>query len=131
MEHDVDAAMNDATAARGHSPDESASCSCSTAMSIETTPATTAGMTGDSRDELESLDRAYELGVDAEGAVHHHSPYDNRVVVVDERGDIEATFDTADRRLAAYVAFVDDSRGWADLNYKASYADILAEAISA
>lgn len=131
MEHDVDAVtMNDATAARTVTPDESASCSGST-MSIETTPATTAGMTGDSRDELESLDRAYELGVDAEGAVHHHSPYDNRVVVVDERGDIEATFDTADRQLATYVAFVDDSRGWADLNYKASYADILAEAIPA
>ena len=83
----------------------------------------------DSRDALESLDRPQTLGTDATGAVHHHSAYDDRVVVVTESGDIETTFDLSDRRLSAYLAFVDDQRGWANLNYAESFGDILKEAL--
>jgi hypothetical protein len=80
---------------------------------------------------LESLDRPHTLGTDAGGAVHHHSPYDDRVVVVDADGEIEATIDTADRRLSAYIAYVDDRRGWTDLRYRETYGEILREAIDA
>jgi len=132
MEHGADAViMNDATAAGVHSPDDSASCSARPTMSTETTPAArTAGMTVESRDELERLpyDR-YELGVDGDGTVHFHSPRADRVVAVAEDGEIETTIDLADRRLARYVAFVDDRRGWSDLNYAESFADILMEAL--
>jgi hypothetical protein len=132
MEHGADAViMNDATAAGVHSPDDSASCSARPTMSTETTPAArTAGMTVESRDELERLpyDR-YELGVDGDGTVHFHSPRADRVVAVAEDGEIETTIDLADRRLARYVAFVDDRRGWSDLNYAASFGDILMEAL--
>ena len=83
----------------------------------------------DSRDALESLDRPQTLGTDADGAVHHHSPYDDRVVVVASDGRIEKTFDLSDRRLSAYLAFVDEQRGWDDLRYKETFGDILAEAL--
>jgi hypothetical protein len=83
------------------------------------------------RDALESLDRPQTLGTDATGAVHHHSAYDDRVVVVAEDGRIERTFDLSDRKLSAYVAFVDDQRGWDDLRYAESFGEILREAIGA
>ena len=82
-----------------------------------------------SHDALESLDRPYTLGTDADGAVHHHSPYDDRVVVVDERGGIEHSFDLTDRDLSAYIAHVDDCRGWATLNYADSFGEILVEGL--
>ena len=85
--------------------------------------------THDSRDALESLDRPQTLGVDTTGAVHHHSPYDDRVVVVAQSGDIERTFDLSHRRLSAYLAFVDEQRGWADLRYADSFGQILSEAL--
>jgi len=85
----------------------------------------------DSRDALESLDRPQTLGTDAAGATHHHSAYDDRVVVVAEDGRIERTFDLSDRKLSAYVAFVDDQRGWDSLNYAESFGEILREAIDA
>lgn len=83
----------------------------------------------DSRDALESLDRPTTLGTDAEGAVHHHSAYDDRVVVVAESGAIERTFDLSGRTLATYVAFVDENRGWDSLNYADSFGEILREAL--
>jgi len=83
----------------------------------------------DSRDALESLDRPTTLGTDAAGATHHHSAYDDRVVVVAESGAIERTFDLTDRKLATYVAFVDDQRGWDSLNYADSFGEILREAL--
>ena len=84
-----------------------------------------------SHDALESLDRPETLGTDATGAVHHHSAYDDRVVVVDAAGAIERTFDLSDRKLSAYVAFVDDKRGWESLHYAESFGEILREAIDA
>ena len=85
--------------------------------------------TGPTRDALESLDRPNCLGTDAQGATHHHSPYDDRVVVVDERGDIERTVDLSDRRLSAWLAYVDEKRGWENLNYRESFGQILREAL--
>ena len=84
---------------------------------------------GPTRDALEQLDRPNCLGTDAEGATHHHSPYDARVVVVDERGRIERTVDLSDRRLSAWLAYVDEQRGWENLNYRESFAEIVAEAL--
>ena len=84
---------------------------------------------GPTRDALEQLDRPNCLGTDAEGCVHHHSPYDARVVVVDERGGIERTVDLSDRRLSAWLAYVDEKRGWQNLNYRESFAEIVREAL--
>ena len=83
------------------------------------------------RDALESLDRPETLGTDATGAVHHHSAYDDRVVVVAADGAIERTFDLSGRKLSAYVAFVDENRGWENLRYAENFAAILREAIDA
>jgi hypothetical protein len=83
----------------------------------------------DSRDALESLDRPATLGTDATGAVHHHSAYDDRVVVVAADGGIERTFDLSDRRLSAYIAFVAEERGWDTLNYAETFGDVLREAL--
>jgi hypothetical protein len=85
----------------------------------------------DSRDALESLDRPTTLGTDATGAVHHHSAYDDRVVVVGADGAIERTFDLTDRKLATYVGFVQENRGWQNLRYADSFGEILREAIDA
>jgi len=85
----------------------------------------------DSRDALESLDRPHVVGTDAAGCVHHHSPYDARVVVVGPEGDIRRVEDLADRKLATWIAFVDEKRGWDSLRYKETYAEILHEAIDA
>jgi hypothetical protein len=84
-----------------------------------------------SADALESLDRPQPLGTDGDGAVHHHSPYDDRVVVVDEQGRIERTFDLSDRKVSAYIAFVDEQRGWDDLRYRETFGEILMEALDA
>lgn len=80
-------------------------------------------------DPLESLTSPRSLGIDAEGAVHHFSPFDDAVVVVAADGAVEERIDTADRRLATYIAFVDDRRGWADLQYAESFGEILSEAL--
>ena len=84
---------------------------------------------GATRDALQRLDRPNTLGTDAEGCVHHHSPYDARVVVVDERGRIERTVDLSDRQLSTWLAYVDEKRGWQNLNYRESFAEIVAEAL--
>jgi hypothetical protein len=85
----------------------------------------------DSRDALESLDRPQTLGTDADGAVHHHSAYDDRVVVAAADGAIERTFDLSDKKLATYVGFVQENRGWESLNYAESFVEIFHEAIDA
>jgi len=105
MEHGADAVRNDATAARGHSPDDAVSCSALATMSKANSPAArTAGMTVESRDELERLpyDR-YELGVDGDGTVHFHSPRADRIVAVATDGSIETTIDLADHDHAEKV----------------------------
>jgi len=130
LEHG-DAALTDVRQQAAAGCDRLDLCSAPNAMSTETTPAArTAGMTVESRDELERLpyDR-YELGVDGDGTVHFHSPRADRIVAVAADGSIETTIDLADRRLARYVAFVDDRRGWSDLNYAESFGDILMEAL--
>lgn len=82
------------------------------------------------RDALEALDRPHTVGTDATGAVHHHSAYDDRVVVVAADGSIERTIDLADRRLSAWIGYVDAERGWADLQYRETFGEILSEALS-
>jgi hypothetical protein len=84
----------------------------------------------DSRDALEQLDRPQTLGTDATGAVHHYSAYDDRVVVVAESGQIERAEDLTDRQLSAWIAYVDDKRGWGTLNYADSFGEILLEALA-
>lgn len=81
------------------------------------------------RDALESLDCPRALGTDATGAVHHHSPYQDRVVVVDDDGEIEQTIDTDGRRLSAYLAYVDHERGWRSIQYHETYGELLREAL--
>ncbi len=83
----------------------------------------------DSTDALDALDRPNTLGIDGTGAVHHHSPYDDRVVVVAADGSIERTVDLTDRRLAAWIGYVDSKRGWRSIHYRESFGDILREAL--
>ena len=130
MEHGDGAAPMYAETAARLGPGRPASCSATATMSTTTPPAETAGTTDVSRDALESLDRPNELGVDGEGSVHFHSPYDDRVVVVDEAGDIEETFDLSEKKLAGFIAHVDEHRGWETLRYKETFGDILAEALA-
>jgi hypothetical protein len=77
---------------------------------------------------LQRLDRPYVLGTDAEGATHHHSPYDDRVVVVGADGGIEHVEALNGRDIETWVAFVRDRRaGWRNLNLRDSYGEILKE----
>lgn len=85
----------------------------------------------DSIDALESLDRPETLGVDKHGCVHHYSPYDDRVVVVNESGTVTRVETLANRDLSEWVGYVADRRGWADLRYARSLADFLQERLSA
>jgi hypothetical protein len=76
------------------------------------------------------LDRPYCLGTDSTGATHHHSPYDDRVVVVDVTGDIEHVVEIGDRTLAAWIGYVQEERGaWQNLNLRDSYGEILKEGL--
>ena len=84
--------------------------------------------TGPTRDALESLDRPNCLGTDGQGGTHHHSPYDRRVVVVSEAGDIEHVEELGTREIGEWIAYVRDERGWASLNYRESFAEIVVEA---
>ena len=132
MEHGVGAAaMYEKMAAGRTSPDDLTLCSGATTETMSTTRQPTqndVGTTG--RDALESLDRPNELGVDGEGSVHFHSSYDERVVVVDEAGDIEETFDLTGKKLAGFIAHVDEHRGWETLRYKETFGEVLAEALA-
>ena len=83
---------------------------------------------GPTRDALDSLDRPNCLGTDADGCVHHHSPYDGRVVVVTPDGDIGHVEALGERDVEAWIAYVAAERGWASLNYRESFAEIVAEA---
>jgi len=85
---------------------------------------------GEAADRLAQLDRPYTLGTDADGAVHHHSPFDDEVVVVAPEGTIQYVIDVADRTLAAWIAYVQEQRGaWQNLNYRDSYGEILKEGL--
>ena len=87
--------------------------------------------TGPTRDALEQLDRPNCLGTDAAGATHHHSPYDDRVVVVTPDGDIAHVEALGERDVEAWIAYVDEKRGWENLNYRESFGQIVREAIDA
>jgi hypothetical protein len=94
---------------------------------LDTTPDKYRGAT---RDALQRLDRPYVLGTDSTGATHHHSPYDDRVVVVGPDGAIEHVKALGGRDIATWVAFVRDRRaGWQNLNYRDSYGEILKEGL--
>jgi hypothetical protein len=84
---------------------------------------------GATRDALQQLDRPYYLGTDADGAVHHHSPYDDRVVVVGPDGTIEHVEALDGRDIETWVDFIRDRRaGWQNLNLRDSYGEIVNEA---
>ena len=79
---------------------------------------------------MDRLDRPYCLGTDADGATHHHSPYDDRVVVVAPDGGIEHVEPLGGRDIETWVAFVRDRRaGWRNLNLRDSYGQILKEGL--
>jgi len=84
---------------------------------------------GATRDALQRLDRSNCLGTDDEGCVHHHSPYDRRVVVVDDRGDITHVEALGAREIDEWIDYVAAERGWETLNYRESFAEIVAEAL--
>jgi hypothetical protein len=85
---------------------------------------------GATRDALDQLDRPYCLGTDSTGATHHHSPYDDRVVVVATDGGIEHVEALGGRDIDTWVAFVRDRRaGWRNLNLRDSYGQILKEGL--
>ena len=122
MEHGVDAAMNDATAARTMTPDESASCSCSTAMSQTATPATTAGTTTDASTVKKAVPcGADRLGIDAEGRIHYWHRAGDQVLVVEPTADLEARIERIDVQPGAafrgYINHARDVCGWASLAY--------------
>jgi len=51
-------------------------------------------------------------------------------VVVAPDGTIQHTIDVADRRLAAWIGYVQEQRGaWRNLNYRDSYGQILKEGL--
>ena len=78
---------------------------------------------------MQQLDRPYVLGTDAAGATHHHSPYDDRVVVVAPDGTIEHVEALGGRDIDTWVKFVRDRRaGWRNLNLRDTYAEIVNEA---
>jgi hypothetical protein len=80
---------------------------------------------------LQRLDRPYRLGTDADGATHHHSPYDDRVVVVGPDGAIEHVEALGGRDIETWVASVHDRRaGWQNLNLRDSYDEIVNEAFN-
>jgi len=93
MEHGVAAATMHDPAARGHSPDDAASCSAST-MSTETTPATTAGTPTDAP----TVQKICDIDVD-DGLLRYRRPhgqggtYDldaieyHHITTIDEEGD--------------------------------------------
>jgi len=113
MEHGADAVRNDATAARGHSPDESASCSASIAMSKANTPATQAGTTTDAPTTNKTLPGVF--GVDARGAVHRYNRTTNHLVVTD--GDREVVHEremAVDELRQNWIPHVGSERGWVD-----------------
>jgi len=84
---------------------------------------------GATRDALDQLDRPYVLGTDADGATHHHSPYDDRVVAVGPDGGIEHVEALDGRDVETWVKFIRDRRaGWRNLNLRDSYGQILTEA---
>jgi len=91
-------------------------------------------MTDDTRDTQDGIDlpsHAYELGVDATGATHHHSAFANTVWVVDD-GELETTFDVDD--IEAFRAHVADTRGWdevylSDQGAAGTLVDLVEEAI--
>jgi hypothetical protein len=97
-------------------------------MSVLDTPPDKYG--GATRDALQRLDRSYCLGTDAEGATHHHSPYDDRVVVVGPDGTIEHVEALDGRDIETWVKFIRDHRaGWRNLNLRDTYGEILNEGL--
>jgi hypothetical protein len=89
LEHGADAVRNDATAARGHSPDESASCSAGARnmSSKQPTRQEPAGM-ADVQNTIEALFEGvtvlHDIGLDDRGRSHHYNPDSHQVVVGDD-----------------------------------------------
>lgn len=72
---------------------------------------------------------ATKLGVDGEGSTHYYSRIADAVAVQAPSGTVERRESLEDRQLATWIAYVDDKRGWSELNYAESFGDILLEAL--
>ena len=72
---------------------------------------------------------ATKLGVDGEDSTHYYSRIADAVAVQTPNGTVERRESLEDRKLATWIVYVDDKRGWRDLNYAESFADILLEAL--
>lgn len=69
------------------------------------------------------------LGVDGEDSAHLYTRREHTVVVETPSGRIEQRIELEDRPLEDWVAFVDEKRGWATLNYASCFADVLEDAL--
>lgn len=72
---------------------------------------------------------ALPMGVDGADSVHYYTRRDHVVVVETPRGTVERRIELDGRSLTEWIAYVDDERGWATLNYADTFADVLTEAL--
>ena len=72
---------------------------------------------------------ALKLGVDGEGSRHHYSRIAHAVVAVTPAGHVERHEQLGERRLGDWIAYVDDKRGWESVNYRGTFAEVVAEAL--
>jgi hypothetical protein len=71
---------------------------------------------------------AMKLGIDDTGAEHYYSRIAHTVVVIDD-ATVEQREELDDRRLETWIDYVDAERGWGELRYAESFADIVADAL--
>jgi len=85
------------------------------------------GTTQTPPDALTASDTIH-LGTDTTGSDHYHSRIHNQVAVITHHG-VERSVDLTDRTLASWIAYVDTKRGWATINYRESFGEILRDAL--
>jgi hypothetical protein len=69
-----------------------------------------------------------KLGLDDTGAEHYYSRIAHTVVVIDD-ATVEQRQELGDRRLETWIDYVEAERGWRELRYADSFADIVADAL--
>jgi hypothetical protein len=70
-----------------------------------------------------------KLGVDTTGAEHYYSRIAHTVVVIGPNQSVERREDLGDRLLETWIDYVEAERGWEQLLYADSLADIVADAL--
>jgi hypothetical protein len=71
---------------------------------------------------------AMKLGIDDTGAEHYYSRIAHAVVVIDDT-ILEQRRELEDRQLDTWITYVKAERGWQELHYADSFADIIADAL--